>query len=99
MPPRSARHAAFGAAIRAIRQKRELSQEELPPAQEWIELLAAVEGGERNVSLTSVFRIADSLGVRPWRSTSGGERDAQAVALWICGPAARIRGLSCRLQG
>lgn len=66
MPPRSARHAAFGAAIREIRQECGLSQEELAlEAGLDRSYFGGVERGERNVSLANLFRIADALGVRP----------------------------------
>jgi transcriptional regulator with XRE-family HTH domain len=66
MPPRSARHAAFGAAIRDIRKERGFSQEDLAlEAGLDRSYFGGVERGERNVSLANVFRIADALSVRP----------------------------------
>ncbi len=66
MLPRSPRHAAFGAAVRAIREEQGRSQEELAlDAGMDRAYLGGVERGERNPSLTNVFKIADALGVRP----------------------------------
>jgi len=66
MPPRSASHAAFGAAIREIREEQGLSQEELALEAELDRsYFGGVERGERNVSLANVFRIADALGIQP----------------------------------
>jgi transcriptional regulator with XRE-family HTH domain len=66
MATRSRRHAAFGAAIRTLRQERGLSQEELA-LEAGIDrsYTGGVERGERNVSLTNVFKIADALQVAP----------------------------------
>lgn len=65
MPPRSARHARFGAAIRAVREEQGLSQEHLAlEAGMDRAYLGGIERGERNPSLANVFKIADALGVR-----------------------------------
>lgn len=72
MPPWSGGHAAFGAAIREIRQERALPRRRLAlDAALDRSYFGEVERGERNVSLANIFRIADALGVRPRRSTRG----------------------------
>lgn len=66
MRPRSGRHAAFGAAIGAIREQQGLSQERLAlDAGMDRSDLGGVKRGQRNLSLTNVFRIDDALGVKP----------------------------------
>ena len=64
MPARSARHAAFGAAVRALRQEKGLSQEQLA-LQAGVDrsYVGGIERGERNASLTNVFKLADALEV------------------------------------
>lgn len=60
------RRIAFGKRIRALREDRRYSQEELA---EFAHLhrtyIGGVERGERNVSLINIWRIADALGVNP----------------------------------
>ena len=64
MPPRSPRHAAFGAAVRRLREQRGLSQERLAlDAGMERTYMGGIERGERNPSLINVFKIADALGV------------------------------------
>jgi transcriptional regulator with XRE-family HTH domain len=66
MEARSRAHAAFGRAIRELREERGISQEAFA-------LRCGVdrshyggmERGERNPSLATVFKVADTLGVRP----------------------------------
>ncbi len=66
MPVRSEAHAAFGAAIRALRGERHLSQEALAFACELDRTyISGIERGERNPSLTNILKIADALSVRP----------------------------------
>lgn len=75
MGARSPRHAAFGAAIRQFREERGISQERLAlDAEMDRSYLGGVERGERNVSLTNIFRIADTLGVRPSELHARSER-------------------------
>jgi transcriptional regulator with XRE-family HTH domain len=63
--PRSPRHAAFGAAIRAIRQERGVSQEDLAwKARIDRAHVGGIERGEENPSLTNVFKLADALEIR-----------------------------------
>lgn len=62
--PRSVRHLAFGSAVRQLRQERGLSQERLAlDAKLDRAYMGGIERGERNPSLTNVFKIADALGV------------------------------------
>lgn len=62
--PRSAAHAAFGSAVRAIRHERGLSQATLAESSELDPTyISGIERGERNPSLTNVFKIARALGV------------------------------------
>jgi XRE family transcriptional regulator, regulator of sulfur utilization len=78
--PRSAAHAAFGSAVRAIRHERGLSQATLAERSDLDPTyISGVERGERNPSLISVFKIADALGVAASQiharaETSGGAR-------------------------
>lgn len=60
------RQLAFGKRIRTVREIRGLSQEELADlAHLHRTYIGGVERGERNVSLVSIWRIADALGVDP----------------------------------
>jgi transcriptional regulator with XRE-family HTH domain len=66
MQPRSPAHAAFGGAIRELRQERGISQEAFA-LKCGIDRshYGGIERGERNPSLGTVFKIADALGVLP----------------------------------
>ncbi len=66
MRPRSPAHAAFGQAIRELREERGISQEAFA-LKGGIDRshYGGMERGERNPSLTSVLKIADALGVQP----------------------------------
>jgi transcriptional regulator with XRE-family HTH domain len=56
--------AAFGAAVRELRQRRGVSQEVLAERAELQRTyLSEVETGRRNVTLINIGRIADALGV------------------------------------
>ena len=62
---RSARHRAFGDALREFPADAGLSQEALADAARLDRTyVSGIERGERNPSLTKLFRIADALGVR-----------------------------------
>lgn len=66
MPIRSPAHAAFGGAIRQIRNERGLSQEALADACELDRTyISGIERGTRNPSLTNILKIAEALEVRP----------------------------------
>ncbi len=66
MQPRSPAHAAFGRAIRELREERGISQEAFA-LKCGIDRshYGGIERGERNPSLGTVFKIADTLGVPP----------------------------------
>ncbi|HXB66288.1 MAG TPA: helix-turn-helix transcriptional regulator [Solirubrobacteraceae bacterium] len=66
MHPRSPAHAAFGQAIRELREERGISQEAFA-LKSGIDRshYGGMERGERNPSLTSVIKIANALGVQP----------------------------------
>ena len=66
MRPRSPAHAAFGRAIRRLREERGISQEAFA-LKCGIDRshYGGIERGERNPSLTTVYKIAEELGVRP----------------------------------
>lgn len=62
--PRSARHQAFGKAVREFRSERGISQEALAHRAGLDRTyLSGIERGERNPSLLNLYRIADALGV------------------------------------
>ena len=55
---------ALGAAIRSLREDRGLSQEDLAHISNLHRTyVSQTERGERNVTLTTVLRLADALGV------------------------------------
>ncbi|HEX4108292.1 MAG TPA: helix-turn-helix transcriptional regulator [Solirubrobacteraceae bacterium] len=64
MSARSPAHLAFGQSIRDLRRARGLSQEALA-LESGLDrsYFGGIERGERNVSLTNVFKIAAALGV------------------------------------
>ena len=63
--PRSARHLAFGEALREVRTAQGLSQEQLAvDAGLDRTYVSGIERGERNPSLTNLYRLADALDVR-----------------------------------
>jgi transcriptional regulator with XRE-family HTH domain len=56
----------FGAAVRAVREERGLSQEKLAAAAGLDRTyVGGIERGERNPSTVNIVRIADALGVSP----------------------------------
>lgn len=56
----------FGERVRALRIKRGFSQEELASvAGIHRTYIGGIERGERNLSLRSIVRLADALGVHP----------------------------------
>lgn len=66
MDPRSCAHAAFGRAIRELREARGISQEAFA-LKCGIDRshYGGMERGERNPSLSSVLKVAEMLGVPP----------------------------------
>lgn len=63
--PRSARHLAFGEALRARREPTGLSQERLADAAGLDRTyVSGIERGERNPSLANLWKIADALGIK-----------------------------------
>ena len=57
----------IGANVRAFRQLRNLTQEELAKkAKLHKAYIGFVERGERNISVDTIVVIADALGVAPW---------------------------------
>ncbi len=64
MPPLTPRHRAFGDAIRAFRDERELTQERLADlCGLTTNYVGDAERGERNVSLRALWQLADGLGI------------------------------------
>jgi XRE family transcriptional regulator, regulator of sulfur utilization len=64
MPVLSPRHRAFGDAIRALRDKRDLTQESLADlCGLTTNYVGDAERGERNISLRALWQLADGLGV------------------------------------
>jgi transcriptional regulator with XRE-family HTH domain len=66
MTIRSPAHAAFGQAMRAIRNRRGISQESLA-LQCGLDrtYISGIERGTRNPSLTNILKLAAALDVRP----------------------------------
>jgi XRE family transcriptional regulator, regulator of sulfur utilization len=66
MPARSPTHAAFGQAIRELREERGISQEAFALKSSIDRShYGGMERGERNPSLTSIIKIANALDVPP----------------------------------
>lgn len=66
MTIRSPAHATFGQAVRAIRNRRGLSQESLA-LQCGLDrtYISGIERGTRNPSLTNILKLAATLDIRP----------------------------------
>jgi len=61
-PPKSPRHLAFGRALREARSRAGLSQEGLAHAAGLDRTyVSGIERGERNPSLTNLFKLAEAL--------------------------------------
>lgn len=62
--PKDPELVAFGAALRALRLERQLTQEQLAEAAElhW-SYIGQIERGERNLTLKNVLRLARGLGI------------------------------------
>jgi len=66
MEKQSAECVAFGEAVRQLRREYKLSQDELAVIAELHRTyVGGIERGERNPTLTSIYRIAGALGVTP----------------------------------
>lgn len=64
MPVLSPQHRAFGDAIRALRDERDLTQESLADlCGLTTNYVGDAERGERNISLRALWQLADGLGV------------------------------------
>jgi transcriptional regulator with XRE-family HTH domain len=76
MTIRSPAHAAFGRAIRAIRDRRGVSQESLA-LQCGLDrtYISGIERGTRNPSLTNILKLAVALDVPPAELFAGGHGD------------------------
>jgi transcriptional regulator with XRE-family HTH domain len=72
--PRSREHAALGGAIQAMREERDLSQEQLADeAGLHVTHLGGLERGVRNPSYTTLIRLAGALKVEPGELVSLGD--------------------------
>ena len=72
---RSARHAAYGAALRQLRAERGVSQERLAHLTGLDRTyVSGIERGERNPSLANILKLADALGVRVSELAARAER-------------------------
>jgi transcriptional regulator with XRE-family HTH domain len=68
------RLAAFGAAVRDLRERRELSQENLGFEAELDRTyVSGIERGVRNPTLTTIWKLAEALGVTPSRLLKAAE--------------------------
>ena len=68
------RLAAFGAAVRDLRERRELSQEDLGfEADLDRTYVSGIERGVRNPTLTTIWKLAEALGVAPSRLLKAAE--------------------------
>ena len=62
--PRSARHLAYGQALRELRTTRGLSQERLAQLSGLDRTyVSGIERGERNPSLTNLLKLSETLGI------------------------------------
>jgi transcriptional regulator with XRE-family HTH domain len=65
-PERSPEHLAFGRAVRELREKQQLSQEQLGyKSGLHRNYIGGVERGELNPSLASIWKLAQALDVKP----------------------------------
>jgi transcriptional regulator with XRE-family HTH domain len=75
MPQRSREHAAFGQAVRQLRESLDLSQEQLGyKTGLHRNYIGGVERGELNASLASIIKLASGLGVAPSELVALGEK-------------------------
>jgi transcriptional regulator with XRE-family HTH domain len=68
----------FGARVRAEREKQELSQMKLAErAKLHFTFVSSIERGRRNVTLTTICRLAEGLGIDPSALVQGLRLDLQ----------------------
>lgn len=67
--------AAFGHAVRALREAKNISQEDLAASAGLHRTyIGSIERGERNLGLKNIFRIARALGCEPSKLMAATER-------------------------
>lgn len=65
MPPRSDNHAALGQAVKQIREEKKLTQAQVAQAMDAPPtFLSDIERGVRNPSVSTLYVLADALGVK-----------------------------------
>jgi len=66
----------FGMKVRTLREQRGLSQEGFADLVGMHRTyVGGIERGERNPTLTTIHKIAEALGVRPWLLLTPGEKE------------------------
>jgi transcriptional regulator with XRE-family HTH domain len=66
MPPRSQAHIAFGEAVREIRKKQGLTQQEVSEAMGApATFISDIERGVRNPSWSTILALAEAMKVKP----------------------------------
>jgi transcriptional regulator with XRE-family HTH domain len=79
--PRSPRHLAFGEALRECRTEFGLSQEALAHVAGLDRTyVSGIECGERNPSLTNLFKLADALGGAALSTSLAGRDEGLKIA-------------------
>jgi transcriptional regulator with XRE-family HTH domain len=80
-PPRSPNHAALGEAVRQLRVRADLSQEELAELMETdLTQIGGIERGTRNPSYATLVRLATALKTRVGEIASLADRLADEAA-------------------
>lgn len=68
---------SFGLAVRAFREAKKISQEELAATADLHRTyIGSIERGERNLGLKNIFRIARALGCEPSQLVASTDRRA-----------------------